>query len=291
MRVGWIGTGLMGLPMARRVLDAGHDLAVYSRTMEKARPLVDAGATACASVADTVGGRDVVVTMLSMPGDVEDVYLGPDGVLGGAEPGSVAVDCTTSSPALAARIAAAGAERGVQMVDAPVSGGPFGAEQGTLSVMAGGSPDAVAAARPVLDAFGSTVVHHGPAGTGQLAKLVNQVLVAGVTLASCEAYALAAASGLDPEQALRSIRPGVAGSPLLDFVWSRVGAGDLSPGFKLSHLLKDLALALDEADADAVPLAGTRLVRELAERVATDLGPDVGTQALVTAATAPESPK
>lgn len=281
MRVGWVGVGLMGLPMARRVMMAGHDLAVYSRTGAKVAPLVEAGAQRCDSVADAVRDCDVVVTVLSMPDDVEEVYLGPYGLLAQARPGAVAVDATTSSPALAARLAATGREHGVEVVDAPVSGGPFGAEQGTLSVMVGGEPAGVDVARPVLASFGSTIVHHGPAGAGQLAKLVNQVLVAGVTLASAEAYGLARASGLDTAKLRESIRPGVAGSPLFDFVWDRADAEDMSPGFKIAHLIKDLTLALDEAASSGVRLTGTRHVLELCQTVVREFGGEHGTQALL----------
>lgn len=283
MRVGWIGTGLMGVPMALRVLAAGHDLAVHSRTMERARPLVEAGAQARDSVAAVVDGSDVVVTMLSTPRDVEEVYLGDEGIIGNAAPGLIAVDATTSAPDLAGRIASRGDQRDVRVLDAPVSGGPFGAEQGTLSVMVGGDAEAVEAARPVLSCFGSTIVHHGPAGSGQRAKLVNQVLVAGVTQAICEAYVLAAASGLDLPGVHRSIRPGVAGSPLLDFAWPRLADDDLAPGFKLAHLIKDLTLALDESAARNVALPETRLVHDLCRRVERELGGEVGTQALVRA--------
>ncbi|MEU7000028.1 NAD(P)-dependent oxidoreductase [Nonomuraea sp. NPDC046570] len=281
MRVGWIGTGLMGEPMARRLLAAGHRLAVYNRTPSRTRKLVAAGAGAAGSVAEAVAGNEVVVTMVALPADVEQVFLGPGGVLAHAAPGSVVVDCSTSSPELARRLAEQGAERDVAVLDAPVSGGPAGAEAGTLSIMAGGDAEAYARVRPLLAAVAATVVHHGPPGSGQLAKLVNQTLVAGATLAVCEAYALAHRVGLDPELVRESTRVGVAGSPLFDFLWTRLAAGDLEPGFKLDHFIKDLALVREAAGES--PLPGVGLVTELAERARAGRGGGRGTQALVTA--------
>lgn len=283
-RVGWIGLGLMGAPMAGHVLAAGHDVRVFARTPAQAARLVQAGATAAGSVAEAVHGADVVMTIVSAPADVEQVYLGDDGVLEAAAAGTVAVDLTTSAPALASRLATEGESHGLVVLDAPVSGGPSGAESGTLSVMAGGDTDGLAMVRPVLDTFADAVVHQGPAGTGQLAKLANQALVAGVTLAACEAYALATGSGLDSSKVLESLRPGVAGSPLLDFVWARLGAGDLEPGFKLDHLRKDLGLAVAAAGGD-VDLPGVTLVTELVDQVRERRGGDRGTQALITALT------
>ena len=281
MKVSWIGAGIMGLPMARHLLegDAVERLAVHNRTPERAAPLVEAGARLATSVADAVRDADVVFTMVSFPADVEAVYLGADGILAHARPGALAVDMTTSSPALAARVAEEGARRGVTVLDAPVSGGPAGAENGTLSIMVGGEAGAFDTVRPLLERMGSAVVHHGPAGSGQSAKLVNQALVAGVTLACCESFALGQASGLDIGKLRESVRPGVAGSPLLDFVWSRLQAGDLEPGFKLDHFIKDLGLIAEVSDG----LPGVQLVDRIARAVRSDRGGGRGTQALATA--------
>lgn len=277
MRVGWIGTGLMGEPMARRLLAAGHRLAVHNRTAGRTAALVAEGASPADSVAGAAG-NEVVFTMVPLPADVEQVITT---VLGHAAPGTVVVDCSTSSPDLASRLAERGHERGVAVLDAPVSGGPAGAQTGTLSIMVGGEVDAVELVRPLLDAMGATVVHHGPPGSGQLAKLVNQTVVAGATLAACEAFALSVRGGLNLGRVRESVRPGVAGSPLFDFVWSRLTAGDLEPGFKIEHFLKDLAL-IREAGAEP-ELPGVALVAELAERVRAELGGDRGTQALLKA--------
>jgi 3-hydroxyisobutyrate dehydrogenase-like beta-hydroxyacid dehydrogenase len=169
------------------------------------------------------------------------------------------------------------------VIDAPVSGGPFGAESGELSIMVGGRPAAVARIRPLLDVLGTTVVHHGAPGAGQLAKLANQVLVAGVTQASCECFVLAAAVGLDPELLQQSAQAGAAGSRLAGFVISRLAAADLSPGFKLGHFVKDLDLVLEAASRVGVDLPLTRRIHAAGESVASRLGPEVGTQALADA--------
>ncbi|MGW3955490.1 NAD(P)-dependent oxidoreductase [Streptomyces sp. NPDC004752] len=278
MRIGWIGTGLMGAPMAARLLAAGHQLTVHNRTRPKAEPLLAQGASWAGSIAEAARDRDLVITMLPAPVDVEGAYLAPNGILAQARRGdTVFIDMSTSSPDLARRLA----ESDEAVLDAPVSGGPVGAESGRLSIFVGGDADVFDRVRPVLDALGSTVVHHGPAGSGQAAKLVNQALVAAVTLGVCEAFALAQAAGLDPARVHESIRVGVAGSPLLDFAWPRLTSGDLEPGFKVAHLAKDLELALDEV-GDARRLPGTTLVRELCEAVAAALGGDRGTQALIT---------
>ncbi|MEV4066222.1 NAD(P)-dependent oxidoreductase [Nonomuraea dietziae] len=274
MHVGWIGTGLMGEPMARRLLGAGHRVTAHNRTAGRTGPLVELGASAAATVAEVKG--EVVITMLPFPAEVMAE------VLEGAAPGTVVVDCSTTAPALARTWAAQGRRRGVAVLDAPVSGGPAGAGAGTLSIMVGGDPAAFERVRPLLELMGSTVVHHGPPGSGQLAKLVNQTLVAGATLAACEAYALAVHGGLDVGRVRESVRPGVAGSPLLDFLWSRLAEGDLEPGFKLDHFTKDLGLIREAAGE--LPMPGTDRVAELAERVRAAHGGERGTQAMVTVA-------
>lgn len=278
LRVGFVGIGLMGEPMAARLLAAGHEVVVTNRSRERVARLEVAGAKVVPSVADAVAGCGVVVTMLPRPADVEQVVLGAGGVLAHAAPGTVVLDCSTSDPELARRMAADGVARGVAVLDAPVSGGPAGAAAGALSVMVGGDAAALERVRPVLAAFAATVLHHGPAGSGQLAKLVNQTLVAGVTLAVCEAHTLAGRTGLDPALVLRSLGAGVAGSPLLEFLWTRLDAGDMAPGFPLEHFRKDLDLA---SGASTAPLPGLELVAEIAERADARVGGDRGTQALV----------
>jgi 3-hydroxyisobutyrate dehydrogenase len=250
--------------MATRVLRAGHDLALYVRRAEQAETLVRAGASAYPNVAAVAGISDVVITVLPGPADVRQVYLGAAGVLAAATPDTVCIDMTTSSPLLAQELAAA-------------------AETGELSIMVGGPTAAVTRVRPLLDLLGTTIVHHGAPGAGQLAKLANQVLVAGVTQASCECFVLAAAVGLDPELLLQSAQAGAAGSRLAGFVISRLAAGDLSPGFKLGHFVKDLEQVREAATRAGVELPVTRKIHTAGESVMSRRGPEVGTQALVDA--------
>jgi 3-hydroxyisobutyrate dehydrogenase len=269
--------------MATRVLRAGHDLALYVRRAEQAETLVRAGASAYPNVAAVAGISDVVITVLPGPADVRQVYLGAAGVLAAATPDTVCIDMTTSSPLLAQELAAAAEPRRIDVLDAPVSGGPFGAATGELAIMVGGPTAAVTRVRPLLDLLGTTIVHHGAPGAGQLAKLANQVLVAGVTQASCECFVLAAAVGLDPELLQLSAQAGAAGSPLAGFVISRLAAGDLSPGFKLGHFVKDLEQVREAATRAGVELPVTRKIHAAGESVMSRRGPEVGTQALVDA--------
>ncbi|MBX3031043.1 MAG: NAD(P)-dependent oxidoreductase [Chloroflexi bacterium] len=280
-RIGWIGLGIMGERMLRHLAAAGHPIGVYAR-----RPgVTDAfpEATVAATPAALAAWSDVVITIVGEPADVEQVMLGPDGVLAGARPGSLVIDCTTSSPALAARIADAAAAIGVDAVDAPVSGGPAGAERASLSVMIGGTDTAVARAMPILSRLGTTIVHHGPPGAGQSAKIANQIVVGLSMLGLTEAFLFAEASGLDPERVLETLGAGIAGSDLLRVMWPKVAAGDLEPGFRVEHLIKDLGLALDAGHAATITMPGTALTRELYHAVRAAGHAGRGTQALITA--------
>jgi 3-hydroxyisobutyrate dehydrogenase len=282
-RVGWIGLGLMGSRMLPHLMDAGHPAVIFARSDDAAAPLVARGAERVPDPASVAAAADVTFTIVSMPADVEAVYLGAHGLLEGARPGSVLVDMTTSSPALARRLAGEGGARGLEVLDAPVSGGPAGAASGTLSIMIGGPEGTVDRVRPLLERLGRTLVHHGPAGAGQSAKIANQIAVAGSMLAICEAFLSAKAAGLDPERVLETLGAGIAGSDLLRFMWPRIAAGDLAPGFRVEHLIKDLGLALDAAHDATVALPGTALVKELYHAVRAAGHAGAGTQALITA--------
>jgi 3-hydroxyisobutyrate dehydrogenase len=280
-RIGWIGLGIMGERMLRHLVTAGHPVTVYAR-----RP----GATAAFPEADTAATpaelaarSDIVITIVGEPPDVEQVMLGPEGVLAGARPGSLVIDCTTSSPALAARIAREAEARGVDSLDAPVSGGPAGAERASLSIMLGGTDEAVARAMPILSRLGTTIVHHGPAGAGQSAKIANQILVGLSMLGLSEAFLFAEASGLRPERVLETLGAGIVGSDLVRVMWPKVAAGDFEPGFRVEHLIKDLGLALDAGHAATLSMPGTALTRELYHAVRAAGYAGKGTQALITA--------
>ena len=245
--IAWIGTGVMGTSMATHLMAAGHRLRVHTRTHERARPLIDAGARWADSPAAAAEGADVACSMVGYPEDVEAVHLGPEGTLAAAARPRLLVDFTTSSPAIARRVAEAAAAHGIESLDAPVSGGDVGARNATLSVMCGGSARAFEHAAPILGAVGKTIVHQGPAGAGQHAKMVNQLLIAGSMLGLAEALAYARRSGLDPSRVLESVGGGAAASWSLANLAPRVLKGDFAPGFFCEHFLKDLRIALAEA--------------------------------------------
>lgn len=280
-KVGFIGLGIMGQPMALNLLKAGFELTVYNRTAEKARPVVEAGAVQVYSPKEVAQNSDIIITIVTGPDDVKEVILGPNGVAEGARPGSIVVDMSTISPKVAREVHAALAEKGIGMLDAPVSGGDTGAKAGTLSIMVGGDAELVEKCRGVFEAMGKKITHVGGPGMGQLTKLVNQVLVALNLMATCEALTFAAKAGADLEKVLEAVSGGAAGSWQLSNLGPKMVEGDYRPGFMVKLLQKDLKLALEESDLLHVPLLGTSLVHQLL-RKAEDAGwGDEGTQALV----------
>ena len=267
--IGWIGTGVMGVSMARHLMTAGHPLVIHTRTRERAEPLLAAGAQWAESPLAVAERAEIVCSMVGYPEDVEVTHLGPQGTLSAAKAPALLIDFTTSSPALAQRIAERGAALGTQAIDAPVSGGDIGARNATLSIMCGGTEAAFQAARPVLDLLGKTVVLQGPAGAGQHTKMVNQLLIAGTMLGMAEALSYAKKAGLNPETVLQSVGGGAAASWSLTNLAPRILKSDFAPGFFIEHFLKDLRIALDEARALGLDLpcatAAERTYRALAE--------------------------
>jgi 3-hydroxyisobutyrate dehydrogenase len=266
--------------MAAHLLQAGHRLTVSTRTRARAAALLEAGAGWADNPAATAAASDLVISMVGYPADVEAVYFGADGLLAQARPGLLLVDMSSSRPDLAERIAAAAAARGAAALDAPVSGGDVGAREARLSIMAGGDPDAFAKALPVLRLLGREIVHHGPPGSGQRAKLCNQIAIAGTMLGVCEALAYATRAGLDADKIMRSIGGGAAGSWTLANLGPRMLRGDFAPGFFVKHFIKDLRIALDSASALGMDPAGIRLALTAYERLAAAGHADSGTQAL-----------
>ncbi len=258
--VGFIGIGTMGRDMALNLLAAGHRVRAHDVVVAAAEGLRAHGAEVAASVADAVAGADLVVTMLPDTPQVEEVMLAPGGVRDHPPPGGVVVDMSTISPEATRRMAAALAEVGVALVDAPVSGGPVGAKNGTLSIMAGGDEAAFAKARPVLEAMGRTIVRVGRSGAGQTAKLCNQVMVAINLQAVCEALALGRAAGVDPEVLREVMLGGSAASWMLDKLGPAMIAKDAAAGFRIDLMLKDLRLVGELAFQLGLPLPGTALV-------------------------------
>jgi 3-hydroxyisobutyrate dehydrogenase len=282
-RIGFIGLGIMGRPMARNLLKAGYQLTVWNRSRPGIDELAREGASPASSAEDVARQSDVVITMVTDSADVEQVALGPQGIIEGGRPGLVHVDMSTISPAVTRRIASRLAEEGIEMLDAPVSGGETGAQAGTLSIMVGGKEETLQRCRPVLEALGRTIVHCGPSGAGQTVKLCNQIVVGLNNLAMCEALVFAAKAGVDTRRMLEAVGAGAASSWALLNLAPRILDRDFRPGFKVAHQQKDLRLALEAAEQQAVPLLGTSLVHQLFAAVeAEGLGAE-GTQALVKA--------
>ncbi|MFP4204462.1 MAG: NAD(P)-dependent oxidoreductase [Opitutales bacterium] len=280
-KIGFIGAGVMGQPMAGHLLAAGYPVALYNRTRSKAQPLLDQGAEWCEEPAGLAAQSDVLITMVGFPQDVEELYFGDTGLIEQARPGSLLIDMTTSRPDLARSIAESAAARSIAAMDAPVSGGDRGAREAKLSIMAGGSDEAFERALPVLQVMGANIVHQGPAGSGQHTKLCNQIAVAAGMLGACEAIRYAEKSGLDPDTVLRSITSGAAGSWALSNLAPRMLAGDYAPGFYVRHFLKDLKIALDSAAAMQIDLPGLQLAHRLYGELSEMGASDEGTQALI----------
>lgn len=254
MKLGFIGLGVMGRPMALHLIEAGHELSVYARRAETAQPLVDAGAKACASPAEVAANSEVVFTMVTTGADVEQVALGEGGILHGAKPGTVVIDMGTIPPGTARRIAAQLAARGIETIDAPVSGGEVGARSATLAIMAGGKAEVLERVRPLLEKLGKTLVHVGPNGAGQVAKACNQMIMVSCIEAVAEAMLLAEKSGADPEKVRQALAGGSAGSRVLEVFGARMTARDFKAGVEARLHHKDFGILLDEAVTLGAPL-------------------------------------
>lgn len=279
--VGFIGLGIMGRSMAEHLLDAGFELHVFNRSKAKAQPLIDRGAIWHGGVADLARGCDAVITMVGYPVDVRQVYLGEAGLIANAKPGALLIDMTTSNPSLACLIAETAAARGVRSLDAPVSGGDVGAREASLSIMVGGDETDFARALPLFEAMGGNIRRLGPAGAGQHAKMVNQIIIAGTIMGVAEGMAYANRCGLDPHAVLDVIGTGAAGGAQLNRLGPRMVDGDFAPGFYVHHFLKDMGIALEEAQAMGLDLPALALSKSRYEELAAlGYGSD-GTQALL----------
>lgn len=282
-RIGWVGTGVMGRWMCQHAMAKGYTATVSNRTAEKLLPLLDLGARAADGPKQVAEASDVVFAIVGNPKDVRQVFLGPDGLLAGSKPGTVLVDMTTSEPGLAKEVYEAAKAKGVHALDAPVSGGDVGAKNAALSIMVGGDAAVVEAVRPLFEAMGKTIVHQGPAGAGQHTKMVNQVLISSTMVALCEGLLYAKKAGLDVETVLKSVSVGAAGSKSLDIYGPRILRGDFEPGFYVEHFLKDLGIALAEAERMNLCLPGLGLSKQLYEAVRAQGYGRKGTQALLLA--------
>ncbi len=282
-QIGWIGTGVMGRWMCQHLLDLGYEMSVYNRTKAKAEPLLEAGAVWAESPAAVAQNASVIFTIVGLPPDVREVYLGDNGILKGAKPGTILVDMTTTEPSLAQEIYAAAKPHGISAVDAPVSGGDVGAREARLSIMVGGDTEAVQAVMPLFSAMGKNIVHQGGAGAGQHTKMCNQITISGTMIGVCEGLLYGYKAGLDLETMLSSISGGAAACWSLDNLAPRVLQRDFDPGFFVEHFIKDMSIALDEARKMDLSLPGLALVHQLYTAVQAQGHGRLGTQALVLA--------
>lgn len=278
---GWIGTGVMGGAMLARLREVGYPCVVYTRTRDKAQSLLDAGAQWADSPRAVAERADVVFTIVGFPADVREVYLGDDGLLESAREGAILVDMTTTEPSLAVEIYQKAQAQQVHTVDAPVSGGDVGAKNGSLSIMVGGDQATVDAVMPLLEVMGQNIVYQGEAGSGQHTKMCNQITIAGTMIGVCESLLYGYRAGLDLPTMLRSISGGAAACWTLDNLAPRVVQRNFDPGFYVEHFIKDMGIALQEANRMNVAMPGLALVKQLYEATQAQGHGKLGTHALM----------
>lgn len=278
--VGFIGTGVMGKSMAGHLLREGYPVLVYTRTKEKAAELIEAGAVWKETIEELASQSDYIITMVGYPSDVEEIYLGEKGILRSAKEGTYVIDMTTSKPSLAKEIYELAKQRKIHALDAPVSGGDVGAREARLSIMAGGDQQAFEACMPIFSVIGQNIVYQGEAGSGQHTKMCNQIAIAAGMIGVSEAIAYAEHAGLDPENVLKSISAGAAGSWSLSNLAPRMLKGDFDPGFYVKHFLKDMGIAIEEAETMKMDAPGLTLAHSLYTELQKKGEGDSGTQAL-----------
>jgi 3-hydroxyisobutyrate dehydrogenase len=282
-RIGWIGAGVMGSSMCGHLRTAGFRVTVHSRTRSKAQPLLDRGAQWAENSRAVATESDVIFTMVGFPQDVRTVYFDETGIMAGARAGLTLIDMTTTQPSLSREIAAAASAKVLSAIDAPVSGGDVGAKNATLSIMVGGDRKAIQAVMPLFELLGKTIVHQGGPGTGQQAKLCNQIVIAGTMVGVCESLLYGYKAGLDLNRMLDSIRGGAAACWTLDNLAPRILQRNFEPGFFVEHFIKDMGLALEESKRMELVLPGLTLVHQLYQTVQTLGHGRSGTHALMLA--------
>lgn len=280
-KIGFIGVGIMGKSMVRNLRKEGYEVAIYTRTKAKAEDVIAEGAVWCDTAAECAKGRDVVITIVGYPKDVEEVYFGDNGIIANADPGTYVIDMTTTSPRLAVRIWEEAEKAGLHAVDAPVTGGDTGAKAGTLTILAGGKKEDFDACVPVFEAMGKNINYEGKAGNGQHTKMCNQIAIAGALAGACEAMVYAKNTGLDVDTMLKSISTGAAGSAQMNNVASKAAKDDYAPGFFLKHFIKDMGIADEEALAADTRLGVLEDVLGMAKKLESEGMGDLGTQALI----------
>ncbi len=282
-RIGWIGTGVMGSSMCGHLLTAGYRVTVHSRTLSKAQPFLDRGAQWAESPRAVAAASDVLFTMVGFPQDVHTVYFDETGVLAGARAGMILIDMTTTQPSLSREIATAASANNLSAIDAPVSGGDVGAKKAALSIMVGDDTTSVQAVLPLFELLGKKIVHQGGPGTGQQAKLCNQIVIAGTMVGVCESLLYGYKAGLDLNRMLESIRGGAAACWTLDNLAPKILQRNFEPGFFVEHFIKDMGIALEEATRMGLALPGLTLVHQLYQTVHTLGHGRSGTHALMLA--------
>lgn len=280
-KIGFIGIGVMGKSMANNLLKAGYEVMVYTRTKAKAKDLLDKGVKWFDTPQLLAQNVDIIISMVGYPSDVAEIYLGEQGVIANLKPYSLIIDMTTSSPKLAKEIYQEAKKHHIEALDAPVSGGDVGAKNGTLAIMVGGDKEVYTKTLPIFEAMGKTICYFGEAGSGQYAKMSNQIAIASNMIGVCEAIIYAKKSGLDPQEVLKVISTGAAGSWSLSNLAPRMLNNDFAPGFFIKHFIKDMKIALDSAAEMNLELPGLALAKSLYEKLAQEGYENNGTQALL----------
>lgn len=281
MTIGFIGVGIMGKSMVRNLMKAGFNVSIYSRTKSKVLDVIDEGAIWAESINECVKDKDAIITIVGYPQDVESVYFGEDGIIEHAKTGAKLIDMTTNSPKLAIRIYEAAKTKGLFALDAPVTGGDIGARDGNLTIMVGGDEEAYNKCRPLFEAMGEHIVYEGKAGNGQHTKMANQIVIAGTLTAVCEAMTYAKTTGLDVETMMNTIKKGSASSSQLNSVAPKILKDDYAPGFFIKHFIKDMRIAVSEAEEKGLELNILNQVLEMYESLEKEGAGDLGTQALI----------
>ena len=280
-KIGFVGTGVMGSSMVLNLIKHGYELSVYNRTKSKADACIAAGAKWCDTVAECAKDKDVVITIVGFPKDVEEVYFGENGILNAAKKGAYVIDMTTTSPMLSEKIYKAAAEKGIYALDAPVSGGDTGAKNGTLAIMVGGDKAAFDECIPVFEAMGTNIRYEGKAGNGQHVKMANQIAIAGAVSGVAEAVRYAMAMGVDVDTMLDTISNGAAGSWQMSNNGPKMAKEDYAPGFYIKHFIKDMKIAIECADAKGVTLDVLKKVCDEYVQLENNGKGELGTQAII----------
>lgn len=278
--IGFIGTGVMGKSMASHFIQAGYSVIVYNRTKDKAEDLLQKGATWADTVKEVAEKAKVIFTIVGYPHDVEEVYLGEDGIIANSNPNTYIIDMTTSTPTLAIKIYEEAKKKDIYSIDAPVSGGDVGAKEARLSIMVGGDKVAFQALEPLFKLLGTNVVYQGKAGSGQHTKMCNQIAIASNMIGVCEAIVYAEKAGLDPKTVLNSITSGAAGSWSLSNLAPRMIEGNFEPGFYIKHFIKDMNIALEEAREMGMETPGLALAKKMYSQLSENGEENSGTHAL-----------